>query len=108
MKKPIDERKAALERKLEALKGQLKALSAAEVRQRRREDTRRKIIVGALVLGAAEGSRHHKEWLMSVLEGAPQRPQDVAIIADLLAELRRTVTAEPAAESAPEPAAVSE
>ena len=82
-KKTIEERLAQLEAQRQTLKARLG-------KQERAKDTRRKILLGALVLHRlGEDSRAFdqtlKEWLQRELPGFLTRADDKALFADLLA-----------------------
>lgn len=88
--KTLEERRRALELRQAQIKEQLRRLAARQSAADRKLDTRRKIIVGALVIGAAETTPRHKDWLLGVLRNAPRRPNDVAIIDGLVEALEQT------------------
>ncbi len=79
----IDERIAALERRLKqekARKQQMEARQrAAEQRRQRSADTRRKILVGAVVLAKVERGEWPKERLRELLDQALTRQDDRAL-----------------------------
>lgn len=85
--KTLEERRRALELRQDQIKEQLRRLAARQSAADRKLDTRRKIIAGALVIGAAETTPHHKDWLLGVLRNAPRRPNDAAIIDGLIEAL---------------------
>ncbi len=81
-KRTIAERLAQLDAQREALRARLG-------KEERAKDTRRKILLGALVLHRlAEDNREFdkalKEWLQRELPGFLTRPDDKALFADLL------------------------
>ncbi|MDD2703738.1 MAG: mobilization protein [Acidocella sp.] len=82
-KKTIEERLAQLEAQRQTLKARLS-------KQERAKDTRRKILLGALLLhrlGEDNRAFDHtlKEWLQRELPGFLTRADDKALFADLLA-----------------------
>lgn len=87
MKTTLEERKAKLEAEKAKLDARLKQLDARAKTEARKLDTRRKILVGALVLGACDVRDGNKEWLLQILRNAPDRKQDRDIIAGLIKEL---------------------
>ena len=88
--KTLEERRRALELRQAQIKERLRRLAAQQNAADRKLDTRRKIIAGALVIGAAETTPHHRDWLLGVLRNAPRRPNDVAIIDGLIEALEHT------------------
>ncbi|MDR3734810.1 MAG: hypothetical protein P4L10_04645 [Acidobacteriaceae bacterium] len=101
-KKSIEERLAQLEAQRQTLKAKLG-------KQERAKDTRRKILLGALVLHRlGEDNREFdktlKEWLQRELPGFLTRADDKALFTDLLAA-SGTVSASPAPASS-EPAQI--
>ncbi|TQX81765.1 MULTISPECIES: mobilization protein [Rhizobium] len=82
-RKTIDERLAQIEAQRRTLKARLG-------QQERKEDTRRKVLLGALVLhrlensGDAEFSKRLAEWLRRELPGFLTRDADRQLFADLL------------------------
>ena len=92
-RKTLDEQKADLLKRQAQIEARLKAISAKATSAERRLDTRRKIVVGAAVLGAATVTPHHRQWLLGVLRGAPRRPADLAILDALILGLAAPVAA---------------
>lgn len=88
-----DEQREKLEKQKAQIEARLKQLDARAKTAARKLDTRRKILVGALVLGAADVRSAHREWLLQILKAAPERPQDREVIQRLIQELE---TPEPA------------
>src|SRR5208283_5792354 len=84
-------RKSIAER-IAQLDAQKKALQARAGKQDRANDTRRKILLGALVLhrvenvGDAEFSKRLGDWLRRELPGFLTRDSDKALLADLLGQ----------------------
>ncbi|OYV67338.1 MAG: mobilization protein [Acidiphilium sp. 37-67-22] len=82
-RKPIEQQIAQLEARAKTLKARL-------AKQDRARDTRRKILIGALVLdrlehnGDAEFSERLANWLRRELPGFLTREDDKALFADLL------------------------
>ena len=82
-RKPIEQQIAQLEARAKTLKARL-------ARQDRARDTRRKILIGALVLhrleqsGDTEFSKRLTDWLRRELPGFLTREDDKALFADLL------------------------
>lgn len=87
MRKSPEEQRAALEKQRSQIEARLKAIAAREASAERKADTRRKVVVGALVLGAAEVSASHRQWLITILKNAPRRPADAAVLDDVVATL---------------------
>ena len=79
----IDERIAALERRLKqekARKQQMEARQrAAEQQRRRTADTRRKILVGAVILAKVERGEWPQEHLHELMDQALTRTDDRAL-----------------------------
>ena len=94
-RKSISERIAQLD-------AQKKALQARAGKQERANDTRRKVLLGALVLhrlentGDAEFSKRLGDWLRRELPGFLSRDSDKALLADLLDQA--DVSAKPSPE----------
>ena len=94
-RKTLDDRLAELTRRQEQLEARRLSLLAVKKQSDRKQDTRRKIIVGAAVLAHAELNPNFADQLREVLDQAVQRSIDRAVIADLLpvvpqAELKAT------------------
>ncbi|HTR67853.1 MAG TPA: hypothetical protein VMH85_18875 [Terriglobales bacterium] len=82
-RKSIEERLAQLDAQRQALKSRLG-------KQERARDTRRKVLLGALVLhrlgeDKREFDRALREWLQRELPGFLSRPDDKALFDDILA-----------------------
>jgi len=90
--------KRTIEERLAQLDAQRKTLQSRLGKQERARDTRRKILLGALVLhrlehsGDGEFSKRLGDWLRRELPGFLTRDDDKALFADLL-----NAPAEPAA-----------
>ena len=78
----------SLEERLSQLDSQRKALQAKLIKQERAKDTRRKILLGALVLekidNGHEADKPLLAWLRTTLPGYLTRPDDKALFDDLL------------------------
>lgn len=83
----LEEQREKLAKQKAQIEARLKQLDARAKTEARKLDTRRKVIVGALVLGAAEARAAHREWLLQILKAAHTRDQDRAVITGLIAEL---------------------
>lgn len=77
-KVPQDERAKLLERRAK-LDARLKQLALQETKQQRKDDTRRKIIAGALILEHAETDPDFAPILAKLLNRYVTRPQDRAL-----------------------------
>ncbi|MDD2704035.1 MAG: mobilization protein [Acidocella sp.] len=80
----------SIEERLAQLDAQRQALKARLGKEERAKDTRRKVLLGALVLhrlgeDKREFDRTLKEWLQRELPGFLSRPDDKALFDDLLA-----------------------
>jgi hypothetical protein len=79
----LDDRIAAIEGRLKTLKAQrvrvVTRQRARDSRQERREDTRRKILVGAIVLAKVARGEIAQSQLAGWLEGALTRAEDRAL-----------------------------
>ena len=81
----------SIEQRLAELEAQRAALKARLSKQERANDTRRKVLLGALVLHRLEGgpdqfSRDLGDWLRRELPGFLTRDGDKELFADLLKE----------------------
>ncbi|MFK0167040.1 mobilization protein [Rhizobium sp. NPDC090279] len=79
----------SIEERLAQLEAQRKTLKARLGKQERVEDTRRKVLLGALVLhrlehGRDEFSKNLADWLRHELPGFLTRDNDKALFTDLL------------------------
>ena len=87
----IDERIATLEAKLKQEKARKQLIEArkraAESKLKRSQDTRRKILVGAAVLGKVERGEWSREKLLALLDATLTRTDD-RVLFDLPAEQR--------------------
>ncbi len=97
----------SIEERLSQLDSQRKALQARLIKQERAKNTRRKILLGALVLekidNGHEADKPVLAWLRTTLPGYLTRPDDKALFDDLL---KSAPDAAPngAASGAPSPA----
>jgi hypothetical protein len=73
-----DRLKALVERR-EKINAKIQQLNAREAVAARRRDTRRKIIVGAIILAAVERDPKLQQWLQAQV-GRLTRPQDRALL----------------------------
>lgn len=102
-------RKSIAER-IAQLDAQKKALQARMGKQERARDTRRKVLLGALVLrrlenaGDAEFSKRLGDWLRRELPGFLTRESDKALFDDLLADGKSSASNAPAKSAAAVPA----
>ena len=77
LKAPQDRLKALVERR-EKINAKIQQLNARKAVAERRRDTRRKIIVGAIILAAVEREPKLQQWLQAQI-GRLERPQDRAL-----------------------------
>ena len=79
----LDERIATLQERLQQLKAQQQRSAARqksmETKRHRKEDTRRKILVGAVLLARIEQGRFPKAELHAWLDESLTRPDDRAL-----------------------------
>ncbi|MBI1273327.1 MAG: mobilization protein C [Alphaproteobacteria bacterium] len=78
------DRIALLERQKAEITAKLRTLSAQETTRKRKEETRRKIIIGAAVLAHAATDPAFGAQLRGVLGKSVTRPVDRKVVADLL------------------------
>jgi large subunit ribosomal protein L7/L12 len=69
-------KKAKLLAQREKLDAEIKAIEAKERAQKRKDDTRRKIILGGLVMKAAEGEPNIMGWLKGLANGESVSQKD--------------------------------
>ena len=74
--KDAQSKKAKLLAQREKLDAEIKALEARERAQKRKDDTRRKIILGGLVMKAAEGEPNIMGWLKTLASGESVSQKD--------------------------------
>ncbi|WP_166145562.1 mobilization protein [Methylosinus sp. RM1] len=97
-------RKTIAER-IARLDARKKALQARQGKQERADDTRRKVLLGALVLhrlensGAQEFSKRLGDWLRRELPGFLTRDSDKVLFTELLGQTEEKVTAPPLQET---------
>ena len=70
MKKTPEQRKAELLEKKKKIEAQIRMISARETAKNRKEDTRRKIIAGAVLLTQIEKEPKVKQWFVEKLGDA--------------------------------------
>ena len=95
VKRSLKEQKKELETKRAQIDERLRLLNAEEAKAKRKVEDRKKIIVGALVLSAAQSGGKYKDFLLATLRRAPKRPQDEAVIASVIGELEAIQPAPP-------------
>lgn len=96
--------RGTLRQRLERLDARRQALAARLSKQQRSEDTRRKILLGALVLHRLTHDRdafsaNLADWLQRELLGFLSRDQDRTLFADLLGDLAHATGSKAAASS---------
>ena len=79
--KDAQSKKAKLLAQREKLDAEIKALEAKERAQKRKDDTRRKIILGGLVMKAAEGEPNIMGWLKTLASGESVSQKDRDLLA---------------------------
>jgi hypothetical protein len=84
MPRPITDRIAAIKAKQEQLAARLKPLAAKAKLEDRKRDTRRKIIIGGMVIAAMERDEDFAARIAALLAAYVARPNDREVIADLL------------------------
>ena len=97
-RKSIDERIAALKESEKQTQARLAALVAKQKTQERKLDTRRKIVVGSLVLTHAALHPAFADALRDILKAAVIRNTDKALLADWLGEAPAAIPELPKAE----------
>jgi hypothetical protein len=83
-RKSLDDQLAELTKRQQQLEARRLSLLAVQKSEARKQDTRRKIIVGAAVLAHAELDPAFADTLKEILDQAVLRPIDRGVIADLL------------------------
>jgi predicted phage tail protein len=73
-------KKAKLLAQREKLDAEIKAIEAKERSQKRKDDTRRKIILGGLVMKAAEGEPNIMGWLKTLANGESVSVKDRVLL----------------------------
>ena len=100
----------SIEERLSQLDAQRQALKARLIKEERAKDTRRKILLGALVLERISGKQASDkpllDWLRDAIPGYLTRPDDKALFTDLL-KSAPDAAADGAASGAPFPAPAS-
>lgn len=87
---------AKLEEQRARINAEIQRVRVSEQQQARKDDTRRKVLVGAMALGMAESSQELKSQLMSDLDKYLERPRDRALFG--LPALNNTDAPPPARE----------
>jgi hypothetical protein len=82
----MESRREKLEKQKARIEARLKALDAREAAEKRKQDTRRKIVVGGAVLAHAAHYPAFAAALRAALAAAVSRPQDRQAVADWLGE----------------------
>ena len=85
-KSPQEQRDELLKKK-QQLENRLKALEARQNLKDRKDDTRRKILAGAIVLHHAKLKPDFQKWLADELNRSLDKPQDRALFEDWWAEV---------------------
>jgi len=75
----IEERIAALEARLEQLKARKRQIEARKRSIEAKRDTRRKILVGAVILAKVERGEYPRDKLLALLDASLTRPDDRAL-----------------------------
>lgn len=96
-------KKAKLLAQREKLDAEIKALEAKERAQKRKDDTRRKIILGGLVMKAAEGEPNIMGWLKGLANGESVSQKDRDLL-DFWFEDHKSALASSAGSGATDPA----
>lgn len=68
-----------LREKQKAISAQIKQEETRINAKKRKDDTRRKILVGAAILDKASRDEQYEKWLHGLLNGFLQRPDDRAL-----------------------------
>ena len=84
--KPIEERLAAAKAKQDALAARIDVLEAKARAQTRKDDTRRKVLVGATIIAQMEKDPAFARMAAGYLDNFIQKPKDRELIAPLLAK----------------------
>ena len=96
-------KKAKLLAQREKLDAEIKALEAKERAQKRKDDTRRKIILGGLVMKAAEGEPNIMGWMKGLARGESVSQKDRDLL-DIWFEDHKSALASSAGSGATDPA----
>ena len=94
-KSPQEQRDELLKKK-QQIENRIKALEARQNLQDRKDDTRRKILAGAIVLHHAKLKPDFQKWLSDELNRSLDKPQDRALFEDWWAEIENPPSAEAA------------
>jgi hypothetical protein len=86
MTRSIEEQIAAVKARKDKASARLTVLQGKAKKEERKRDTRRKIIVGGMVIAAMEKSPALAARIGELLDGQVTRPHDREVIADLLGE----------------------
>lgn len=92
VRKTVEERKAVLEEKKAQIEAELKAISAREAAARRKLETRKKILLGSLMLEIGKTPGDELDWLLLILRAAKPRAQDEASVEALIEEFEAAKT----------------
>lgn len=101
--KDAQSKKAKLLAQREKLDAEIKALEAKERAQKRKDDTRRKIILGGLVMKAAEGEPNIMGWMKGLARGESVSQKDRDLL-DIWFEDHKSALASSAGSGATDPA----
>ena len=88
MAKTAAEKLAELEKQAEALRAKMQAIKAREKEAERKADTRRKIIVGGLLIAEALGKPEAAAKLLRLIDAKVTRDVDKKALEPLIAELK--------------------
>jgi len=100
--KDAQSKKAKLLAQREKLDAELKALAAKERTQKRKDDTRRKIILGGLVMKAAEEEPNIMGWLKTLASGDAVSSKDRDLLGLWFEEKASQETGKPLADASQE------
>jgi hypothetical protein len=98
-KKSVNDRLAKLEKKEAQLRAQRQALVASMAEDKRKDDTRRKILLGAFLLERLDRPQV-QALLAAEFSAYLTRERDQALFADLLKPATAPVSSQPAAKQA--------
>lgn len=103
----------SIEERLAQLDAQRQALKARLGKQERARDTRRKVLLGALVLhrlseDKRESDKTLRDWIKRELPGFLSRPDDKELFNDILAGTEQQEEANQPAAASPAPASAVE
>jgi hypothetical protein len=93
MAKTAAEKLADLEKKAAQIKAQMQAVKARERQVERKAETRRKIIIGGLLITDALKKPRSAKALLELIDGLVSRDVDKAVLAPLVQQLRDVVAA---------------